>query len=129
MMMAMLLAMIQPVETPTVSRERQTLSLPREIAPAVVPYLKCMLEDRTARIAGSRTGEAARAGIEQLKADCRSERDVAQARARQMLKASTVPEADREKLIETSLSSIDHSQDHIALRLDRANPSSNEASD
>ena len=122
MMIAMLmLGMIQPAEEPTIIRERQTLALPSEIAPAVAPYLMCMLEDRNARIPGSRTGEAVRAAIEQLRTDCRDERDGAELRAREMLRASNGPEADREQMIEGALISIDHSRDNIAERLDRVN--------
>ena len=121
MIFALLLAAtIRGAEVQRTISERQSLSLPGEIAPAVVPYLQCMLTDRGGRLAGSRTGDAVRAGIEQLKTDCRTARDQAETRAREMLKASKAPEADREQMIKASLDSIDHSQDHIAERLDRA---------
>ena len=127
MIFALLLAAtIQGPEVQRTISERQSLSLPGEIAPAVVPYLQCMLADRGGRIAGSRSGDAVRAGIEQLKTDCRAERDQAEARARDILKASKAPEVDREQKITASLNSIDHSQDHIAEHLDQANSGQNE---
>ncbi len=130
MIIAMLmLGMIQPAEEPIILRERRTLALPREIAPAITPYLMCMLEDRNARIPGSRTGNAVRAAIEQLKADCREERNEAELRAREMLRTSNLPDADKEQMIEGALISIDHSQQYRAERLDQFNPPQMEAID
>lgn len=127
MIFALLLAAtIQGPEVQRTISEQRSLSIPGEIAPAVVPYLQCMLTDRGGRLAGSRTGDAVRAGIELLKADCQAERDRAETLARDMLKASKAPEADREQMIAASLASIDHSRDHIAERLDRANSGPNE---
>jgi len=119
----MMFGLVQVAEAPTIISERRVFSLPNEIAPAIAPYLLCMVEDRNSRVMGSTTGDAARAAIERLKADCRSERDQAETRAQEMLRVSSVPNSDRSRLIADALASIDHSQDHIADRLDQANSS------
>ena len=121
MIAMMLIGMMQPEQQVATIPDRQALTLPNEIAPALMPYLACMLQDRNSRILGTRTGEAARAGIEQLKTDCQPDREKAEARARETLRSSNVPDNDREDMIATSLQSIDHSRDNIARRLDQAN--------
>ena len=126
MIETVLIAMMQPAEQVAIIPDRQALSLPNQIAPAVFPYLACMLQDRNSRLLGSRTGEAARRGIEQLKADCKSVRQMAEIRAREMLRNSEVSEASWEDVIAESLTSIDHCRDNIAVRLDEANPAQNQ---
>ena len=121
MIAVMLIGMMQSAEQVAIIPDRQALTLPNEIAPAVLPYLACMLQDRNLRLVGSSTGDAARAGIEQLKTDCQPARREAEARARAMLRTSNVPEANRETMISSALGSIDHSRDKIAERLDQAN--------
>jgi hypothetical protein len=129
MIAMMLIGMMQPAGQVVTIPDRQTLTLPNEIAPALFPYLACMLQDRNSRIPGAQTGDAARAGIEQLRTDCQPDRDKAEARAREMLRTSNMPDTDRKALITSSLRSIDHSRDNIAQRLDQANSVKKQAID
>ena len=104
-----------------VVRRPQRLALPGEIASALEPYLMCMVTDRDQRFLGVSTGDAARAAVERLRADCRTARDTAQVRAREMLQGSPVAEASRERIITDALTSIDHSRDDVAQHLDAVN--------
>lgn len=121
MMIAMLLlGLIQPADEPVIVREQRTLALPREIAHAVAPYAMCMLEDQNDRMPGSETGDAARAAIKLVKADCGSVRDQAESQARESLRASNMSETGRVSMIAETLNSIDQILDHVAERLDAA---------
>jgi hypothetical protein len=102
-------------------RLRQSVALPGEIADAVQPYLMCMVEDRRERLMGVSTGEAARAGIQKLRADCAPMRDQAASSARDALRTSRTPAARHEELIRDTLTAIDRSRDGIAEHLDRVN--------
>jgi hypothetical protein len=99
--------------------EPQSLSLPGEIAPAVSPYLACMVGDRHQRLLGVSTGDAARAAVDRLRSDCRPARDQAEADALRLLAASGVSPGRRAGMVAEVLVSIDRSRDNVAVRLDR----------
>ena len=116
-----LLGVVQSAQPNLEARSRSSLSIPAEIAPAVIPYLQCMVRDEGQRIIGASTGAAARAGIQLLLGDCRQVRVDAEARAREMLRSTRYPAGDRERIISATLSSIDRSRDDVADHLDRVN--------
>jgi hypothetical protein len=100
--------------------DRQHLSVPREIMPAVEPYLRCMMTDTNGRLKGATSGEDARFRIESLKVDCRAKRDEANSSAVRMLQKSRLSNSERPAMIEKTLSSIDRSHDTVIETLDRA---------
>ena len=122
-----LLGVGQTAQPNVESRSRSSLSIPAEIAPAVFPYLQCMVRDESQRIMGVSTGAAARAGIQLLLGDCREFRVLSEARAREMLRSTRYPAGGRERMIADTLSSIDHSRDDVAAHLDRVNARLNAA--
>jgi hypothetical protein len=128
MMLVLMVGALQPAESGTLVREQHALSVPNEIAPAVIPYLKCMVEDRKGRLFGPRNGLTGHAALELLKADCKSERQSAEIAARKTLTASNAGHPDNERMISTTLTSIDHAQDSVAERIDRTNPSQTDTS-
>jgi hypothetical protein len=121
MILAMLLAVIAQPADAGIVRRGHSLTVANEIAPAVMPYLQCVLTDERERLMGVSTGPQARAAIAHLLSDCHDARSIAESHARQMLEDSAVPETDRDHLIRSALTSIDHSRDDVAQYLDEVN--------
>jgi hypothetical protein len=122
-----LVAVVQSAQPNLESRRSASIAIPSEIASAVIPYLQCVVGDEQGRIIGVSTGEATRAGVQLLLNDCRSVREVAETRSRQMLRSTNYPAGERERMIADTLSAIDHSHDNIADHLDRVNARLNAA--
>lgn len=102
-------------------RQRQSVSLPGEIASLLAPYLICMLEDRAERLLGVSTGPAARAAVERLKNDCRSARDAAERASREHLRSGRLPASRQDAIVAAGLAAIDQSRENIVEHLDGVN--------
>src|SRR5688572_13224865 len=99
MIWAMILLGLGQTSQPSVeTRTSSTINLPDAIAPAVIPYLKCMVLDGAQHMEGVSTGEAARAGIQKALEACRPLRDEAETRARAMLRSSPHSAGERERM-------------------------------
>jgi hypothetical protein len=116
------LAQVAPSTAPAFEehRVRNSLEMPREIAPAIVPYFKCTMEATNTHGAVS-TGEEFRIAKQRAIASCSQVRAEAKAAALNMLSRTDIATEDREAFVEKALTSIDHAQDGVADRLDKAN--------
>lgn len=122
--LALLLAAAQPDAPPpdpsTLVRERRAFYIPDEIAPAVIPYVRCVTD--AFRAEGDRvdmtTGETARAAQARALASCASVRAEAKTAAQAMLARTDIAPAAREPFVKQALAAVDHIHDHIAETLD-----------
>ena len=110
-----------PSDAGAIYRGPQRLEVPNEIAPAVVPYLQCIMQSTNTLLKGAAvsTGDAFRAVQARAVSECSSARIAARSRALEMLSTSAKPEADREAFVDNALNSIEHIQDKDAETLDR----------
>ncbi|MEA3018221.1 MAG: hypothetical protein QOI38_2943 [Sphingomonadales bacterium] len=119
MLTAALLGM-QPGEAVTGTAE---FSAPESIAPAIGPYVDCLLvgvRERSQR-AGPLHADGIRRLIDQQLAACRDIRARARTEAIRLLEADTsVARADRMPLIERVFRDIDHSLDPLVEQIERA---------
>ena len=118
----------QPTDGVVVTRQENRLSIPPEIAPAVIPYVQCVMNamNEEAEVAPIATADAARAAQQRALATCQATRNEAKAAALKILSRSSAVHGDTEGFVESALTSIDHINDKIAERLDQANSSQHE---
>ena len=96
----------RPVATTDVPMAR--LNIPNEIAPAVVPYVGCVLASRGIEVRGSPDGADPRRPSAAIGADCTPQRAEAARRADEMLRSQHRGDRDqRRALIERALADVD----------------------
>jgi hypothetical protein len=119
------LAVLQPPPPPMVRLPNTSdtavarLKIPDEIAPAIVPYLRCKLASGGMELRSSVNGPV-QAPTAPVGADCKKVREQAALRAERMLRDQRRgPSADHRAFVERALTSID---DFLAVPLDMKPP-------
>lgn len=113
-----------PADDGVIHRERNSLTLPGKIGPALSPYLMCVNEatnDELVTNEPATTGALVLAAQTRAVARCQDQRAAAKSGALALLENDIRPVADREREVEQALHSIEHSFDGVAETLDRKN--------
>lgn len=96
-----------------------SIDVPNEIAPAVLPYLMCVMEGVNASSPLSSSDEVRTAQLRAME-DCSPVRQEAKADAMKMLSGSKIPAGKRDAFVEEALTRLAHIHDGLAVQLDAA---------